>query len=76
MATWRPEISRPDSEGKDELPEDDDDDDNNNKLQLGFHPWQWLIYMYTIATKFTSGGPHEKLAVATCSVGNRLSVRF
>jgi hypothetical protein len=33
-----------------------------------FTRWQWLIYMYTIyktATKFTSGGPHEKHVVAT-----------
>jgi hypothetical protein len=41
-----------------------------------FTRWQWLIYMYTIAAKFTSGGPHEKLVVATCSVGNRLSICF
>jgi hypothetical protein len=25
-----------------------------------FTRWQWLIYMYTIAATFTSGGPHEK----------------
>jgi 4-amino-4-deoxy-L-arabinose transferase-like glycosyltransferase len=63
---------------------DDDDDDNNknnnnnnnNKLQFGFYPWQRLIYMHTIATKFTSGGPHEKLVVSTCSVGNQLSIAF
>jgi hypothetical protein len=38
-------------------------------LQLGFHPWQWLIYMYTIAAKFTSGGPHEKYVVTTWNLG-------
>jgi hypothetical protein len=31
----------------------------------GFTRWQWLIYINTIATKFTSGEPHEKHAVAT-----------
>jgi hypothetical protein len=30
MATWRPEISRSDSQGKYELPEDDDDNNNDN----------------------------------------------
>jgi hypothetical protein len=29
-----------------------------------FTRWQWLIYMYTIAAKFTLGGPHEKHVVA------------
>jgi hypothetical protein len=41
--------------------------------------WYWLIYTYTIyniGTKFTSAGLHKKHAVATCSVGNHLSIRF
>jgi hypothetical protein len=41
-----------------------------------FTRWQWLIYMYTIAAKFTSGGPHEKHAVATWNLGNHLSIYF
>jgi hypothetical protein len=41
-----------------------------------FTRWQWLIYMYTIAAKFTSGGPHEKHVVATWNFGNHLSIRF
>jgi hypothetical protein len=28
-----------------------------------FTRWQLLIYMYTVAAKFTSGGPHEKQVV-------------
>jgi hypothetical protein len=28
--------------------------------KCGFTRWQWLIYMYAVAAKFTSGGPHEK----------------
>jgi hypothetical protein len=34
-----------------------------------FTRWQRLIYMYTVAVKFTSGGPHEKLVVATGVLG-------
>jgi hypothetical protein len=41
-----------------------------------FTRWQWLIYMYTIATKFTSGGPHEKHVVAIWNRGNHLSICF
>jgi hypothetical protein len=40
-----------------------------------FNQWQWLIYV-TIATKFTSGGPHEKHVVATWNLGNHLSICF
>jgi hypothetical protein len=36
--------------------------------------WKWLIYMYTIAAKFTSGGPHEKHVVATWNLGNHLNI--
>jgi hypothetical protein len=41
--------------------------------------WQWLFNMYTkhenwFATKFTSGGLHEKHVVATWSLGNQLSI--
>jgi hypothetical protein len=41
--------------------------------------WQWLSYTYTIykiATKFTSGGLHEKHVVSTWNVGNHLSICF
>jgi hypothetical protein len=52
---------------------------NNNNINCNwvFTRWQWLIYVYTvykIATKFTSGGPHEKHAVATWNLGNHLSI--
>jgi hypothetical protein len=45
----------------------------------GFHVVAAVNLQYTIlkiATKFTSGGLHEKHAVATCSVGNHLSICF
>jgi hypothetical protein len=45
----------------------------------GFSRWQWIIYMYTfynIATKFTSGGLHEKHVVATWNFGNHLSICY
>jgi hypothetical protein len=41
-----------------------------------FTRWQWLIYMYTIAAKFASGGSHEKHVVATWNLGNHLSICF
>jgi hypothetical protein len=42
----------------------------------GFIRWQWLIYVYTIAAKFTSGGSHEKHVVATWNLGSHLSISF
>jgi hypothetical protein len=41
-----------------------------------FTRWQWSIYMYTIAVKFTSGGLHEKHVVATWNLGNHLGICF
>ena len=42
--------------------------------------WQWSLCMYIdmqqITKKFKSGGLPEKLAVATWSLGNHLSIRF
>jgi hypothetical protein len=37
---------------------------------------QWLIYMYTIATKFTSRGLHGKHVVETWNFENHLSICF
>jgi hypothetical protein len=36
-----------------------------NNCNWVFTRWQWLIYMCTVAAKFTLGGPHEKHVVAT-----------
>jgi hypothetical protein len=41
-----------------------------------FTRWQRLIYMYTIAAKFTSGGPNGKHIVATWNRGKHLSICF
>jgi hypothetical protein len=41
-----------------------------------FTRWQWLSYMYAIAAKFTSGGPHEKHVVATWNLGNISAFAF
>jgi hypothetical protein len=45
----------------------------------GFTRWQWIMYMctiYNIATKFTSGGLHEKHVLATWNFGNNLSICY
>ena len=56
---------------------------NNNiySLQLGCHPVAvviWHVYKiwHWFATKFTSGGLHEKHVVATSNLGNHLSIRL
>ena len=63
---------------------DGDDDDNNNnnnnnKTVIGLSPggsgyFTYIQNMKLVATKFKSGGLHEKHVVATWNLGNHLSI--